>query len=67
MSSHESVDLRLSDLSQYVRLMPGCDIIQEVHVYHGNGWWKIEGLGLEGGRDVWYAREAGTDPGSPGP
>lgn len=65
MTSCESVDMQLADLSQYVRLMQGCDILQGVHVYHGNGWWRVEGFGLEDGRDVWYARKAGTASESP--
>ena len=65
MSNAERVDQQLPDLSQYVRLMQGCDILQGMHVYHGNSWRRVEGLGQEGGRDVWYAREAGTVSESP--
>lgn len=65
MSNCESVDLQLSDLSQYVRLTLGCDLIQGMYVYHGNSWRRVEGFGLEGGRDVWYVREAGTASESP--
>lgn len=65
MSNGERVDLRLLDLSQYVSLVQGCDILQGMHVYHGNSWQRVEGFGQEGGRDVWYVREAGTASESP--
>ncbi len=64
MSNCESAALQLAELSQYVRLMQGCDIIQGMYVYHGNGWWRIGGFGQEGGRDVWHVREAGAGSGN---
>ena len=52
-------DDRLSDLSEYILLKRGRDIIADAILYHGDCWWKVLGNGTEMGREVLYVKKAG--------
>lgn len=53
-------DIRLSDLSKYVFLKRGSDIIADAIIYHGDCWWKVLGNGTSESGDVLYAEKAGS-------
>lgn len=52
-------DICLSDLSQYIYLKRGSDIIADAIIYHGDCWWKVLGNGTTLGSEVLYAEKAG--------
>lgn len=52
-------DARLSDLSEYIFLKRGRDIIADAIIYHGDCWWEVLGNGTEMGREVLYVKKAG--------
>lgn len=53
-------DARLTDLSRYVFLRRGSDIIADAIIYHGDCWWKVLGNGTMVGGEVLYAEKAGS-------
>lgn len=53
-------DPRLIDLSQYISLRRGSDIIADAIIYHGDCWWKVLGNGTKAGSEVLYAEKAGS-------
>lgn len=53
-------ELRLSDLSSYIVLIRGSDIIADAIIYHGDCWWKVLGNGTTVESEVLYAEKAGS-------
>ena len=53
-------EIRLSDLSSYIVLIRGSDIIANAIIYHGDCWWKVLGNGRSNGSDFLYAEKAGS-------
>lgn len=53
-------DDRLIDLSQYIFLRRGRDIIADAIIYHGDCWWKVLGNGTTMESEVLYAEKAGS-------
>lgn len=51
---------RLIDLSQYIVLKRGSDIIADAIIYHGDCWWKVLGNGFADGTDIIHAEKAGS-------
>lgn len=61
MSSDKCADdIRLSDLSRYIFLKRGSDIIADAIIYHGDCWWKVLGNGTTLESEVLYAEKAGS-------
>lgn len=52
-------DARLIDLSEYISLKRGSDIIADAIIYHGDCWWKVLGNGTMAGSEVLYVEKAG--------
>lgn len=52
-------DARLIDLSQYIFLKRGSDIIADAIIYHGDCWWKVLGNGTTMESEILYAEKAG--------
>lgn len=52
-------DTRLIDLSKYILLERGSDIVAGAIIYRGDCWWKVLGNGTSGGREFLYAGKAG--------
>ena len=57
-------DIRLIDLSQYIYLKRGSDIIADAIIYHGDCWWKVLGNGTTVESEILYAEKAGSPEGS---
>lgn len=53
-------EIRLSDLSSYIVLIRGSDIIANAIIYHGDCWWKVLGNGTTMESEVLYAEKAGS-------
>lgn len=53
-------EIRLSDLSSYIVLIHGSDIIADTIIYHGDCWWKVLGNGTTMESEVLYAEKAGS-------
>lgn len=53
-------EIRLSDLSSYIVLIHGSDIIADAIIYHGDCWWKVLGNGTTMESEVLYAEKAGS-------
>ena len=53
-------EIRLSDLSSYIVLIRGSDIIADAIIYHGDCWWKVLGNGTTMESEVLYAEKAGS-------
>lgn len=53
-------DGRLIDLSRYIFLRRGSDIIADAIIYHGDCWWKVLGNGTAVESEVLYAEKAGS-------
>ena len=53
-------EIRLSDLSRYIVLIRGSDIIANAIIYHGDCWWKVLGNGTTMESEVLYAEKAGS-------
>ena len=53
-------EIRLSDLSSYIVLIHGSDIIANAIIYHGDCWWKVLGNGTTMESEVLYAEKAGS-------
>lgn len=53
-------DIRLINLSKYIRLKRGSDIIADAIIYHGDCWWKVLWNGFSGGTDIIHAEKAGS-------
>lgn len=53
-------DIRLIDLSKYILLKRGSDIIADAIIYHGDCWWKVLGNGTTMESEVLYAEKAGS-------
>lgn len=53
-------DARLIDLSQYIFLRLGSDLIADAIIYHGDCWWKVLGNGTTMESEVLYAEKAGS-------
>lgn len=53
-------EIRLSDLSSYIVLIRGSDIIADAIIYHGDCWWKVLGNGTTMKSEVLYAEKAGS-------
>lgn len=53
-------DARLIDLSGYIFLKRGRDIIADAIIYHGDCWWKVLGNGTTLESEVLYAEKAGS-------
>lgn len=51
---------QLSELSQYICLRRGSDIIADAIIYHGGCWWKVLGNGFANGTDIIHAEKAGS-------
>nr|DAO33470.1 MAG TPA: hypothetical protein [Caudoviricetes sp.] len=58
-------DTRLSDLSEYIFLKRGSDIIADAIIYRGDCWWKVLGNGFADGTDIIHAEKAGSLEGGP--
>lgn len=52
-------DSRLIDLSRYIYLKRGSDIIADAIIYHGDCWWKVLGNGTTMESEILYAEKAG--------
>nr|DAK24372.1 MAG TPA: hypothetical protein [Caudoviricetes sp.] len=52
-------DIRLIDLSKYIFLKRGSDIIADAIIYHGDCWWKVLGNGTTMESEILYAEKAG--------
>lgn len=53
-------DVRLIDMSQYISLKRGIDIIDDAIIYHGDRWWKVLGNGSYDPGLFVYAEMAGS-------
>lgn len=53
-------DYRLSELSGYIFLKRGSDIIADAIIYHGDCWWKVLRNGGSDGGEVLYVAKAGS-------
>ena len=53
-------DIRLIDLSQYIFLKRGSDIVADSIVYRGDCWWKVLGNGTTMESEILYAEKAGS-------
>ena len=53
-------EIRLSDLSSYIVLIHGSDIIANAIIYHGDCWWKVLGNGTTMESEGLYAEKAGS-------
>ena len=53
-------DICLIDLSQYIYLKRGSDIIADAIIYHGDCWWKVLGNGTTMESETLYAEKAGS-------
>lgn len=53
-------DDRLIDLSRYILLKRGSDIIADAIIYRGDCWWKVLGNGTAAESEVLYAEKAGS-------
>lgn len=53
-------EIRLSDLSSYIVLISGSNIIVDAIIYHGDCWWKVLGNGTTMESEVLYAEKAGS-------
>lgn len=61
MSDDKYADnIRLIDLSQYIFLRRGSDIIADTIIYNGDCWWKVLGNGTTMESEVQYAEKAGS-------
>jgi len=54
-----SDDIRLIDLSSYIFLKRGSDIVADAIIYHGDCWWKVLENGITMESKVLYAEKAG--------
>jgi len=52
-------EIRLIDLSKYILLKRGSDIIAGAIIYHGDCWWKVLGNGTTMESEILYAEKAG--------
>lgn len=52
-------DIQLIDLSKYIFLKRGSDIIADAIIYHGDCWWKVLGNGTTMESEILYAEKAG--------
>lgn len=52
-------DAQLINLSKYIFLKRGSDIIADAIIYHGDCWWKVLGNGTTMESEVLYAEKAG--------
>lgn len=53
-------DIQLIDLSKYILLKRGSDIIADAIIYHGDCWWKVLGNGTTVESEILYAEKAGS-------
>lgn len=53
-------DIRLIDLSKYIFLKRGSNIIADAIIYHGDCWWKVLGNGTTMESEILYAEKAGN-------
>ena len=53
-------DSCLIDLSRYIYLKRGSDIIADAIIYHGDCWWKVLGNGTTMESEILYAEKAGS-------
>ena len=53
-------DICLIDLSQYIYLKRGSDIVADAIIYRGDCWWKVLGNGTTMESEVLYAEKAGS-------
>ena len=53
-------DSCLIDLSRYIYLRRGSDIIADAIIYHGDCWWKVLGNGTTMESEILYAEKAGS-------
>ena len=53
-------EIRLSDLSSYIVLIRGSDIIADAIIYHGDCWWKVLGNRTTMESEVLYTEKAGS-------
>lgn len=53
-------DDRLIDLSRYIFLKRGRDIVADAIIYRGDCWWKVLGNGTTMKSEVLYAEKAGS-------
>lgn len=53
-------EIRLSDLSSYIVLIRGSDIIADAIIYHGDCWWKVLENRTTMESEVLYAEKAGS-------
>ena len=53
-------DIRLIDLSKYIFMKRGSDIIADAIIYHGDCWWKVLGNGTTMETDIIHAEKAGS-------
>ena len=53
-------DARLIDLSGYIFLKRGRDIVADAIIYHGDCWWKVLRNGTTMESEVLYAEKAGS-------
>ena len=53
-------EIRLSDLSSYIVLIRGSDIIADAIIYHGDCWWKVLRNRTTMESEVLYAEKAGS-------
>jgi hypothetical protein len=60
MSGDKHADnIRLIDLSKYILLKRGSDVIADTIIYHGDCWWKVLGNRTTMESEVLYAEKAG--------
>ena len=53
-------DARLIDLSEYIVLKRGSNIIADAIIYHGDCWWKVLGNGTTVESEILYVEKAGS-------
>ena len=53
-------DSCLIDLSRYIYLRRGSDIIADAIIYHGDCWWTVLGNGTTMESEILYAEKAGS-------